>query len=50
MIVIDVLDVLEIAVIGAVVIGFFILGPKKIPELARSLGLAKKEFKEATEK
>ena len=44
------LDILEIAVIGGVLLAFVILGPKKIPELARSLGLAKKEFKEATEK
>lgn len=44
------LDILEIAVIGAVLLVFFVLGPKKIPELARSLGLAKREFKEATEK
>lgn len=44
------LDILEIAIIGAIVLIFVVLGPKKIPELARSLGLAKKEFKEATEK
>jgi len=41
---------MEILIIGGVLLAFFVLGPKKIPELARSLGLAKKEFKEATEK
>jgi TatA/E family protein of Tat protein translocase len=44
------LDILEIAVIGGIILAFIVLGPKKIPELARSIGLAKKEFKEATEK
>ncbi len=35
---------IEIVVIAVVLIVFVMWGPKKIPELARSLGLAKKEF------
>ncbi len=35
---------LELIVIAVVVIVFLLMGPKKIPELARSLGLARKEF------
>ena len=31
-------------VIAVVVIVFLMLGPKKIPELAKSLGLARREF------
>ncbi len=38
------LDPLELAIIGAIIILFIVLGPKKIPELARALGQAKKEF------
>ena len=38
------LDVLEIAIIGAIIVVVIVLGPKKIPELARALGMAKKEF------
>jgi sec-independent protein translocase protein TatA len=37
-------DVLEVAIIGIVIVVFIVLGPKKIPELARALGMAKKEF------
>ncbi len=37
----------EIAVLAVVVIIFIMWGPKKIPELARSLGRARKEFNEA---
>lgn len=36
----------EIAVLAVVVIIFVMWGPKKIPELARSLGRARKEFSE----
>ncbi len=39
-----VLSPLELIVIAVVVIVFLLMGPKKIPELARSLGLARKEF------
>jgi len=38
------LDVLELAIIGIIIVVFVVLGPKKIPELARALGSAKKEF------
>lgn len=37
---------IEIAVLAVVVIIFVMWGPKKIPELARSLGRARKEFSE----
>lgn len=40
-------DPLQWIVIGAVVIVFLMWGPKKIPELARSIGMAKKEFDNA---
>lgn len=37
-------------VIGVVAVVFLMMGPKKIPELAKSLGLARREFaKGATE-
>ncbi len=46
------LDPLELIIIGVIVVVVLLWGPKKIPELARSIGLAKKEFdtakKEAT--
>jgi sec-independent protein translocase protein TatA len=38
------IGVLEFAIIGVVIVVFVVLGPKKIPELARALGMAKKEF------
>ena len=41
-------DPLQWVVIGVVVIVFLMYGPKKIPELARSIGLARKEFNEAS--
>jgi TatA/E family protein of Tat protein translocase len=37
----DAIQLAIIAIIGVVVV---VLGPKKIPELARALGMAKKEF------
>ncbi|MBI3023679.1 MAG: twin-arginine translocase TatA/TatE family subunit, partial [Thaumarchaeota archaeon] len=37
---------IEIAVLAVVVIIFVMWGPKKIPELARALGRARKEFSE----
>lgn len=37
-------DVIELAIIGVIIVVVVILGPKKIPELARALGSAKKEF------
>ena len=39
---------LEFIVIAAIAVGFLILGPKKIPELAKSIGLARKEFSGAS--
>jgi len=41
-------DPLQWIVIAVVVIVFLMYGPKKIPELARSIGLARKEFTEAS--
>ncbi|MBI3023559.1 MAG: twin-arginine translocase TatA/TatE family subunit [Thaumarchaeota archaeon] len=38
---------LELLIIGAVVIVVIMWGPKKLPELARALGRAKKEFDSA---
>lgn len=38
------LDPLELIIIGVIVVVILLWGPKKIPELARSIGLAKKEF------
>ncbi|MDG6898131.1 MAG: twin-arginine translocase TatA/TatE family subunit [Nitrososphaerota archaeon] len=38
------LDPLEWIVIGVIVIVVFLWGPSKIPEIAKSIGLAKKEF------
>jgi sec-independent protein translocase protein TatA len=41
------LDPIEIAVIVGALAVFLIWGPNKIPQLARSLGMAQKEFKKA---
>lgn len=41
------MDPIEIVVIGAIVLIFFVVGPKKIPELARSIGQAKKTYEDA---
>ena len=38
------MDVPTLVIIGVIVVVFVVLGPKKIPELARALGMAKKEF------
>jgi len=38
------MDPLELVIIGVVIVVFLVLGPKRIPELARALGSAKKEF------
>ena len=43
------MDVLELAIIGIVIVVFILVGPKKIPELARALGMAKKEFTAGTQ-
>jgi len=41
-------DPLQWVVIAVVAIVFLMYGPKKIPELAKSIGLARKEFNEAS--
>ncbi len=41
-------DPLQWVVIAVVAIVFLMWGPKKIPELARSIGLARKEFNNAS--
>lgn len=42
------LDALEIVIIGVILVVIFLWGPAKIPELARALGRAKKEFDTAS--
>jgi sec-independent protein translocase protein TatA len=42
------LDPLELATIAAVIIVFFLWGPQKIPELARMVAQARKEFDNAS--
>jgi sec-independent protein translocase protein TatA len=42
------LDPLELIVVGVIIVVVFLWGPAKIPELARSLGRAKKEFDAAS--
>jgi sec-independent protein translocase protein TatA len=41
-------DPLQWVIIAVVVVVFLMYGPKKIPELARSLGSARKEFQSVT--
>ena len=41
-------DPLQLIVIGAIVVVVFLWGPKKIPQLARSIGIARKEFSQAS--
>ena len=41
-------DPLQWVMIAVVLLVFFMWGPKKIPELARSIGLARKEFNDAS--
>jgi sec-independent protein translocase protein TatA len=43
------MDVPTLVIIGVIVVVFIVLGPKKIPELARALGMAKKEFTEGSQ-
>ncbi len=40
------MDALQIVIIGAIAVIILVVGPKKIPELARALGQAKKKFEE----
>jgi sec-independent protein translocase protein TatA len=42
------LDPLELGTIAAIIIVFFLWGPQKIPELARLVGQARREFDSAT--
>jgi sec-independent protein translocase protein TatA len=39
---------LEIIMIAGIAVAFLLLGPKKIPELAKSIGLARKEFSQVS--
>ncbi len=41
-------DALEIMIIGVIVVVIFLWGPQKIPEVARALGRAKREFDSAS--
>ena len=41
-------DPLQLIVSGAIVVVAFLWGPKKIPELARSIGIARREFTQAS--
>ena len=38
---------MELVIVGVVIVVFLLWGPKILPELARSIGLAKKEFEQA---
>src|SRR5712691_5291286 len=42
------LDPLELIVIGVVLVVIFLWGPQKIPEIARAIGRARKEFEQAS--
>jgi sec-independent protein translocase protein TatA len=42
------LDPLELGTIAAILVVFFLWGPQKIPELARVVGQARREFENAT--
>lgn len=43
------MDPLELVIIGVIIVIFIVMGPKKIPELARALGSAKKEYTAAAQ-
>lgn len=43
-----VFDPTQWLIIGVVAVAILIFGPKKIPQLARAIGGAKKEYKDAT--
>jgi sec-independent protein translocase protein TatA len=38
-----------LVIVAAVILALIFWGPKKLPEFARAIGLAKKEFKKASE-
>jgi sec-independent protein translocase protein TatA len=41
-------DPVQLIIIGVIVIALFLWGPQKIPDLARALGRARREFDEAS--
>jgi sec-independent protein translocase protein TatA len=41
-------DALELMIIGVIVVVIFLWGPQKIPEFARAIGRAKREFDTAS--
>ena len=41
-------DPIQLLIVAAIVIVFFVMGPKKIPELARAIGQARGEFSAAS--
>lgn len=41
-------DPLQLIIIGVILVVIFLWGPQKIPELARGLGRAKREFEKAS--
>ncbi|TLX93661.1 MAG: twin-arginine translocase TatA/TatE family subunit [Thaumarchaeota archaeon] len=41
-------DPLQLIVIGVIVVVVLLWGPKKIPELARSIGITRREFTQAS--
>ena len=43
------MDVPTLVIIAVIVVVFIVVGPKKIPELARALGMAKKEFNDGVQ-
>ncbi len=42
------LDPLELMVIGVILVVIFLWGPQKIPEIARAIGRARREFDQAS--
>lgn len=42
------MDATELIIIGVIAVVIFLWGPQKIPELARAMGRAKKEFDQAS--
>ena len=41
-------DPIQLVIIGVIVVVIFLWGPQKIPELARALGRARKEFEQGS--
>lgn len=40
------MDVIELLIIAVIIVVFVVMGPSKIPQLARALGSAKREYNE----